>query len=61
MKKPIEAPTQAPVIGRTAEYRIGNMDCPTEETLIRARLGKIEGVVKLEFNLMQRRDRKSVV
>ena len=55
MKKPIEAPTQAPVIGRTAEYRIGNMDCPTEETLIRDRLGKLEGVLRLEFNLMQRR------
>ena len=55
MKKPIEAPTQAPVTARTAEYRIGNMDCPTEETLIRDRLGKLEGVLRLEFNLMQRR------
>ena len=55
MKQRIEDPTAAPAIGRTAEYRIENMDCPTEETLIRDRLGKLEGVVRLEFNLMQRR------
>ena len=37
-----------------AVYRIENMDCPTEEALIRNRLGKVTGVVHLEFNLMQR-------
>src|SRR5690606_131696 len=34
--------------------RIEQMDCPTEEGLIRARLGRIDGVGALEFNLMQR-------
>ena len=55
MKIRIEEPTKAPEIGRTAEYRIENMDCPTEEALVRDRLGKLEGVVRLKFNLMQRR------
>ena len=35
-------------------YRIENMDCPTEEALIRDRLVKLQGVTGLEFNLMQR-------
>ena len=35
-------------------YRIANMDCPTEEALIRDRLGKEPGVTALDFNLMQR-------
>lgn len=35
-------------------YRIENMDCPTEEALIRDRLGKLPGVTALDFNLMQR-------
>lgn len=37
-----------------ATYRIENMDCPTEEALIRNRLGKLAGVTGLDFNLMQR-------
>jgi Cd2+/Zn2+-exporting ATPase len=37
-----------------ATYRIDNMDCPTEEALIRDRLGKLTGVTGLDFNLMQR-------
>lgn len=41
--------------GARATYRIDNMDCPTEEALIRDRLGKVDGVTALEFNLMQRR------
>ena len=47
--------------GRNAEpasqslrYRIENMDCPTEENLIRDKLSRIEGVGALEFNLLQR-------
>ncbi|MBL8383219.1 MAG: heavy metal translocating P-type ATPase [Burkholderiales bacterium] len=47
--------TDPQTAARMAEYRIENMDCPTEETLIRDKLGKLEGVVKLRFNLMQRR------
>lgn len=35
-------------------YRIENMDCPTEEALIRSKLGDLPGVVGLDFNLMQR-------
>jgi Cd2+/Zn2+-exporting ATPase len=35
-------------------FRIENMDCPTEEALIRHKLVKLPGVTGLEFNLMQR-------
>ncbi len=35
-------------------YRIDNMDCPTEEGLIRRKLEGMSGVKALEFNLMQR-------
>jgi Cd2+/Zn2+-exporting ATPase len=34
--------------------RIAQMDCPTEEALIRDKLTHMEGVVALDFNLMQR-------
>ncbi|WP_441299848.1 heavy metal translocating P-type ATPase [Burkholderia oklahomensis] len=35
-------------------FRIMQMDCPTEETLIRKKLGGMAEVAALEFNLMQR-------
>lgn len=35
-------------------YRTENMDCPTEEALIRRRLGRLAGIDGLDFNLMQR-------
>lgn len=35
-------------------FRIDNMDCPTEEKLIRGKLGSMPGIVGLDFNLMQR-------
>lgn len=35
-------------------YRIENMDCPTEEGLIRQKLSGMTGITRLEFNLMQR-------
>lgn len=35
-------------------YQIKNMDCPTEEALIRDKLGRLPGVAELEFNLVQR-------
>ncbi|WP_227753707.1 MULTISPECIES: heavy metal translocating P-type ATPase [Ramlibacter] len=41
--------------GRRTVYRIENMDCPTEEALIRDKLQNMEGVQKLDFNLMQRK------
>ena len=35
-------------------YRIENMDCPTEEMLIRNKFKNQSGVINLEFNLIQR-------
>lgn len=49
--EPMECVTTAR--GR-AVYRIVNMDCPMEETLIRKKLSTIDGITGLEFNLMQR-------
>ena len=40
--------------GVTARYRIENMDCPTEEALIRNKLKNFPGVTGLAFNLLQR-------
>lgn len=37
-----------------SRLRIGQMDCPTEETLIRKKLGGMNEVRDLDFNLMQR-------
>lgn len=37
-----------------AVYRIMNMDCPTEEALIRRKLEGMPGIAALEFHLMQR-------
>lgn len=37
-----------------ARYRIDNMDCPTEERLIRNRLEPMPGVVRLDFDLLAR-------
>jgi Cd2+/Zn2+-exporting ATPase len=39
---------------RLTRLRIAQMDCPTEEALIRKRLGAVREVQSLEFNLMQR-------
>jgi len=36
------------------QIRIAQMDCPTEEALIRKKLGEISKVSSLDFNLMQR-------
>ena len=38
----------------TLVYRISNMDCPTEEGLIRAKLGPMPGIDSLGFNLVNR-------
>jgi Cd2+/Zn2+-exporting ATPase len=40
--------------GRLSRFRIEAMDCPTEQTLIQNRLGKLTGIRKLEFNLVNR-------
>ncbi|MBF8162039.1 heavy metal translocating P-type ATPase [Pseudomonas mendocina] len=38
----------------TTRIRIEQMDCPTEERLLRDALGKLPGVAALHFNLLQR-------
>ncbi|WUR16034.1 heavy metal translocating P-type ATPase [[Empedobacter] haloabium] len=40
--------------GERVTYRIPNMDCPSEEALIRKRLAGIDEVLDLRFNLMGR-------
>ena len=39
---------------RLSRFRIEAMDCPTEQTLIQNKLGKLAGVQQLEFNLINR-------
>ncbi|WP_397450352.1 heavy metal translocating P-type ATPase [Pseudomonas sp. NA-150] len=39
---------------RLSSFRIEQMDCPTEQTLIQNKLGKLAGVKQLEFNLINR-------
>lgn len=41
--------------GNTTRFVITNMDCPTEEALIRKRLGKVDGIDRMDFDLMNRR------
>ena len=51
------ASTTTPASGTVlsaVRYRIQNMDCPTEEALIRDKLGQVPGVTDLQFNLVQR-------
>ena len=40
--------------------RILQMDCPTEEALLRNKLGDMPGVAAMDFNLMQRVLRRSI-
>nr|WP_295782858.1 heavy metal translocating P-type ATPase [Rhodoferax sp.] len=40
--------------GTHTPIRILQMDCPTEEALLRKKLGSMDGVTGMEFNLMQR-------
>ncbi|MEA9391862.1 heavy metal translocating P-type ATPase [Acerihabitans sp. TG2] len=51
-KKPVS--TAIPPGSIHSQLRIAQMDCPTEETLIRKALGGMDGVQELEFNLMAR-------
>ncbi|APC17059.1 ATPase P [Pseudomonas frederiksbergensis] len=46
-----ETPTDG---ARLSRFRIDAMDCPTEQTLIQNKLGKLAGVQQLEFNLINR-------
>lgn len=47
-------PSDVPEGGIVTRLRIAQMDCPTEEALIRRKLGGRGDVQALEFNLMQR-------
>ncbi|MCO5400357.1 heavy metal translocating P-type ATPase [Ralstonia soli] len=51
--EPVDAAALAAATGRTT-VRIEQMDCPTEERMIRAKLGSADGVVALDFNLLER-------
>jgi Zn2+/Cd2+-exporting ATPase len=55
MEPVVEAGIDAGANAANTVFRIENMDCPTEEALIRSKLAGISQVEKLEFNLMQRR------
>nr|WP_042296081.1 heavy metal translocating P-type ATPase [Paraburkholderia bannensis] len=48
------AAAPAPAGTQRARYRIENMDCPTEERLIRNRLEPMPGVARLDFDLLAR-------
>ena len=49
-------PGQPVMVGKDVQtpIRIMQMDCPTEEGLLRSKLGGMAGVAGMEFNLMQR-------
>ena len=49
-----ETRTRPTTEAATVRFRIDNMDCPTEEALIRGKLAGLPGVLRLDFNLMQR-------
>lgn len=54
MQAVVEDDTQTQA-AEVAVFTIDNMDCPTEEALIRKKLGTMTGVTALDFNLMQRK------
>jgi len=47
-------PTAPPPDAAKVRYRIDQMDCPTEEGLIRTRLKNLAGIAHLDFNLLDR-------
>jgi Cd2+/Zn2+-exporting ATPase len=50
--KPVSA--NMPADAHSVRYRIDNMDCPTEERLIRNKLEAMSGIMRLDFNLLDR-------
>lgn len=50
-----DKPVATPAGTSTVVYSIENMDCPTEEGLIRNKLSPMPGIAQLDFNLMQRK------
>ncbi|QNH07122.1 heavy metal translocating P-type ATPase [Pseudomonas sp. B11D7D] len=54
-RQPVPSSTDEPLAGAVnTRIRIEQMDCPTEERLIRDALGRLPGVAALQFNLLQR-------
>jgi Cd2+/Zn2+-exporting ATPase len=51
----VESGFAAGTAGSGTVFRIENMDCPTEEALIRGKLSSLSEVEQLDFNLVQRR------
>lgn len=51
----VVASVPLPPAAGQAIFIIDNMDCPTEEALIRDKLSAMDGVTNLHFNLMQRK------
>lgn len=49
----LPAPGEIPSDAERLVFRIEKMDCPVEEQLIRKKLSQMEGVLQLDFNLMQ--------
>ncbi|MDQ9172319.1 hypothetical protein Q8A64_18085 [Oxalobacteraceae bacterium R-40] len=50
--------TSAPLLGNRSDVltvRIDKIDCPTEKTLLRKKIGVLSGIEDMSFNLMQRR------
>ncbi|MFN5027593.1 MAG: heavy metal translocating P-type ATPase, partial [Burkholderiales bacterium] len=43
-----------PIGAKELRFKIQNMDCPTEEALVRKAIGGLPGVVALEFDLLNR-------
>jgi len=54
MPKPGASSTAVPAQALQARFRIEQMDCPTEEALLRSKLEPMPGVLGLEFNLIKR-------
>ena len=50
----VQLSEQASGHAHLSRFRIDAMDCPTEQTLIQDKLGKLAGVEQLEFNLINR-------
>ena len=55
MEPVVENASKSPSSSSQAVFIINNMNCPTEETLIRNKLSTMNGITKLDFNLMQRK------
>ncbi|MDZ4141556.1 MAG: heavy metal translocating P-type ATPase [Methylotenera sp.] len=54
--EPVVENNAKPLSGSSqAIFIIDNMDCPTEEALIRNKLSTMNGITELDFNLMQRK------